>query len=554
MTSALRTILELGKPRRLALMLALTLVVALSEGLGFVLFVPLLTGLDGVPAPTVSLGLALPDLSLGQILAALVALAALRALAELGRNLAAQKLTAAVVDGLRMRAYSALLAAEWRILARMRQSDNRAMLTANIDRVGYSVTLLADLLRIALSLAALGLAALTISPWAALAGAAAGAFFLLLLAGLRRRARGLGELLNRKYDAIYRHLDETLGGLRLIKSFGRERLSREEAREAFSGMRDVEWRYLFDSGMARAALQIGAAIAIALLIWLAIERWDIAIAILLPLVALAIRAVPLLGQMQQTGQNWAHAAPALAEVLALARRAEAAGEVRPARPAPRLTKAITLDGVALRRREGRAALEDVSLVISAGSTTALVGPSGSGKSTLADLLGGLLEADGGSIRIDDTVLTGAARTAWRSRVAYVQQDPVLFTGSVRTNLLWGAPDASEAALEAALTRAAADFIHALPGGLDCELGESGRWLSGGERQRIALARALLREPDLLILDEATSALDDASERAIAGAVAALDGKLTVLIIGHRGLLAESARRRIVLDCGRVIAV
>ena len=137
---------------------------------------------------------------------------------------------------------------------------------------------------------------------------------------------------------------------------------------------------------------------------------------------------------------------------------------------------------------------------------------------IADLLGGLVSPDRGRVLVDGVVLDGGARQGWRSRVAYVQQEAVLFSGTVRDNLLWAKPGASQAELDRALDRAAAGFVHDLPGGLDCPLGEGGRALSGGERQRIALARALLREPDLLILDEATNALDAASEAVIADAV------------------------------------
>src|SRR5690606_831790 len=105
----------------------------------------------------------------------------------------------------------------------------------------------------------------------------------------------------------------------------------------------------------------------------------------------------------------------------------------------------------------------------------------------------------------------------------------------------------------ALERAAARFVDALPGGIDCDLGEGGRLLSGGERQRIALARALLREPKLLILDEATSAIDDAAEREVAEAVGELKGSLTIVIIGHRGRLSELADRCIALAGGRIVA-
>jgi ATP-binding cassette subfamily C protein len=150
-------------------------------------------------------------------------------------------------------------------------------------------------------------------------------------------------------------------------------------------------------------------------------------------------------------------------------------------------------------------------------------------------------------------VTGSARYAWRQHVAYVPQEAFLFHDSIRQNLLWGQPAASDADLHQALKNAAADFVFALPNGLDTVVGDGGVRLSGGERQRIALARALLRRPSLLILDEATSALDVDNEARIRRAIEQLHGNLTVVIIGHRLPTLEHADLVIELDAGRIRA-
>ena len=199
------------------------------------------------------------------------------------------------------------------------------------------------------------------------------------------------------------------------------------------------------------------------------------------------------------------------------------------------------------------AVDGLSLDLKRGETLGLVGESGAGKSTLADVLMGLIAPDSGTLCVDGSEITGPARMRWRASVAYVPQDAFLFHDSIRRNLLWAKPDASDDELHQALTRAAADFVLQLPKGLDTMVGDGGVLLSGGERQRIALARALLKRPALLILDEATSALDRGNETRIRQAIENLHGDLTVVIIGHRLATLEHADQVVVLAQGRVKA-
>jgi len=198
-------------------------------------------------------------------------------------------------------------------------------------------------------------------------------------------------------------------------------------------------------------------------------------------------------------------------------------------------------------------VRDVSLVFPYGTTTAIVGASGAGKSTLADLLLGLIEPSAGRILIDGRPLERAQYAAWRDQIGYVSQDTFLFHDSVHANLLWARPSASEADLRQALRLAAADsFVAGLPQGLDTLVGDRGILVSGGERQRLALARALLRGPKLLILDEATNALDSENETRIQDAIDSLRHQMTIIVITHRLSMVRGADRIHVLDQGRVV--
>jgi ATP-binding cassette subfamily C protein len=178
-----------------------------------------------------------------------------------------------------------------------------------------------------------------------------------------------------------------------------------------------------------------------------------------------------------------------------------------------------------------------------------VGPSGAGKTTVADLVAGLIFPDRGRVTVDGKELTPARIGRWRERIGYVGQEPFLFHDTVRANLLWAAPGASEDDLREALRAAAAwGFVARLPHGLDTVVGDRGVRLSGGERQRLALARALLRRPDLLILDEATSNIDAGNERRIGAAVRRLRGSLAILVITHRSPAIWGVERTHAIGC------
>jgi len=200
-------------------------------------------------------------------------------------------------------------------------------------------------------------------------------------------------------------------------------------------------------------------------------------------------------------------------------------------------------------------LRDVSLDVRAGDVVAVVGKTGSGKTTLVDLLLRFYDPDSGSIEVDGVDLREVARTSWLEQVAVVTQDPFLFTGTIRDNIRYGRPGASEAEIQAAARAAHVDeFARTLPEGYDTEVGEAGVRLSGGQRQRITIARAILRNPSVLIFDEATSALDAKSERYVQEAIDALLSGRTVFVIAHRLSTVRHADKIVVLESGAVAEV
>ena len=219
-----------------------------------------------------------------------------------------------------------------------------------------------------------------------------------------------------------------------------------------------------------------------------------------------------------------------------------------------LKQAISFESVAFHYNpQDNLALQDISICIPQGKTTALVGPSGAGKSTIISLICRFYDVTSGEIYVDGCPLRELNLADWRSRIAIVSQDVHIFSTTVRENIAYGRLEATESEIiEAARLANAHEFISQLPQGYDTKVGDRGIRLSGGQRQRIALARAIVRNPEILILDEATNALDSISENLIQEALNTLSQNRTVIVVAHRLSTIKHADQIIVLEDGRVI--
>jgi len=212
------------------------------------------------------------------------------------------------------------------------------------------------------------------------------------------------------------------------------------------------------------------------------------------------------------------------------------------------------DGNQLAARATRPVLSDVSLDIRAGTTVALVGATGSGKTSLVSLISRLYDTSSGAVLLDGADVHGVELASLRQAVAVVSDDPFLFSAGVAENIAYGRPGASREEVEAAARRAQAyDFVARLPHGFDTRVGERGLSLSGGQRQRLAIARALLADPRVLILDDATSAVDASTEQSIKLALDEAMAGRTTFVIAHRLSTISLADEIVVLEHGRVVA-
>jgi len=222
-------------------------------------------------------------------------------------------------------------------------------------------------------------------------------------------------------------------------------------------------------------------------------------------------------------------------------------------PTAAVAGALRFEGVGFAYASGGPVLHDVDLDVPAGATLAIVGPTGAGKSSIVKLLLRLYDPVAGRVTLDGHDLRTFAQRDVRRAVGLVSQDVFLFHGSVRDNLRFGRPDADDEALWRALEAAEARaFVEALPEGIDTLVGERGQKLSGGQRQRLALARAILKDPPVLVLDEATSAVDNETEAAIQRSLEGLTRGRTTVVIAHRLSTVRHADEIVVLDAGRVV--
>lgn len=535
------------QPRRsLLLLFAGMLLAAFSEGLGISLLMPILTRFQH--------GAEVVGLPLPVLLAGFLLLQLLRIGLQYRNEYESHRLQATVVDSLREQCFQAVMQSRWNWLAQRDNAQLANLLLTDINRTGLALQFFLQWSSGVLLLLAYVAAALWLSPGLTALVLLCGTSLAVLHRRLQRDAMQLGTRMGQTSQTLHRAVQESLAGIKLAKILGSEQRHLALFEASLAGFRHLHRRFVHDSARARAQTQAASVLMLMLMLYTGLQWWQMPLAKLGTLVFIFSRLMPMAMQALQQWQQWVFHLAAIGSTQDLLAECQKHAEPLVHDGSMTLQQQLSLQQVGY-TYPGRdlPALRNICLTIPYGSTVAIIGQSGAGKSTLADVIMGLLQADSGTVSVDGQALDAAACQRWRRSVAYVPQDCFLFNDTIRHNLQWAAPQASDDVLWQVLDQAAAGFVRQLPQGLDTVVGDHGLRLSGGERQRIALARALLGKPALLLLDEATSALDTANEELIRQAIVNLHGQLTVVAIGHRLATLQHADQVVVIAGGEIVA-
>lgn len=377
---------------------------------------------------------------------------------------------------------------------------------------------------------------------------------------LGREVRRLSRNTQARTADVSAHAEETISAIRTIQALALEKQEQERFQQSVGALLDTALTRIRKRALLIAlviALVLGA---ICVVLWLGsrhVMSGEITSGELSAFLFYAMLVASGTGAISEVVGDLQRAAGATERLMELKQLAPTI--TAPENPVPvpaSLALPLVFEDVRFEypARPGIAALEGVSFTIQPGETVALVGPSGAGKSTVMQLLLRFYDVPSGRILIGGTPITQFDPAEWRGRIGLVPQDPVIFSTTAFENIRFGRPEADEATIRDAARKAEAlEFIEALPEGFDTYLGEKGVRLSGGQRQRLAIARALVRNPEILLLDEATSALDSENERKVQAALETLMEGRTTLVIAHRLSTVQNADRILVMDAGRIVA-
>ena len=380
--------------------------------------------------------------------------------------------------------------------------------------------------------------------------------FTALTTFVLRRTETLQGEVEAYHSGLAAHASDALGNVAVIQSFTRAKAEKEAMHDMIHGLLQAQIPVLSWWALAAVATKAAATLTMTAIFVTGIflyQAGQTTVGEVVAFMSLATMLVARLDHVVAFVNGLFQQAPKMAEFFEILDTVPAVRDRPNAASVARFEGEVAFEDVTFSYDGRRTALDGVSFTAAAGETVALVGTTGSGKSTTLGLLHRTFDPASGAVRIDSTDIRDVGLASLRHNIGVVFQEPMLFARSIRENLLVGRPDATDAEMLDALARAqASELVARQPEGLDTVIGERGRSLSGGERQRLSIARALLKNPPILILDEATSALDAATERKLQDALEEVMRGRTTFVIAHRLATIRNADRILVFHEGRIV--
>ncbi|MFB2920567.1 ABC transporter ATP-binding protein [Aerosakkonema funiforme] len=559
--------------RRYPIWISLTIVLgfsgALFNGVSTTLIVPILLNflgqkvdLKGAP-PLIQAIMSpfdgIPEQYRLSVMAVSILLAiVLKNVATYASSLVSSSLGRTLTSDLREEGLRLLLEVDLDYYAKMKVGDLINRLGGEIGRTAGTIGTLIRVIIIAITVLVFAGLLLAISWQLTIAST-----ILLALVGLVNqysinRSKHFGKVLSDMSKAYSIRVLETLSGIRLVKGTANEEREFQLLHKLIRSREQADFQSQMNSAAIGPISEVTGIIALMSIVVLAriffIREIEALSAVLLTYLLVLFRLLPFISQLNAARSQLANTSASVEIVNDFLRLDNKPFMTAGSLVYTQLREGIHFDRISFGYSErGNLVLKDINLYLPRGTTLALVGGSGAGKSTLADLLPRFYDPKSGCIKLDGIDLRDFDIKSIRRAMGIVSQDTYLFNDTIRNNIAYARPDASEEEIITAAKRANAyEFIEKMPQGLNTVIGDRGVLLSGGQRQRLAIARALLQDPDILILDEATSALDTVSERLVQAAIDDLSRDRTTVVIAHRLSTVQNAHQIAVLDQGRVV--
>lgn len=549
-------------PSKMTLTAGLMVLAGLFEGLGISLFVPLLQLIQNDSAASqgrmqILIGnlfstFGIP-LTLGTLLLFTLTVFFLQYSIWLTQQYQVYKFAFYFQRRLREKLYEALMASKWQLFVSKKIGNLVNALVSEPMRANDAFHSIHQIISIIIISIIYIILAIAISWQMTLLILVAGVFLSLFLYRRLNKAHKIGQMVTDSNNLLQMEAIESLSGVKLIKGSNLEKNALERFQKISKVVENNLFISTFNITWIRMFFEFSMICLLIFILYVSVQYLRMTISSLVVLLFIFFRLSPRLTNIQNNQHLALVSLPAIEEIEKISYEAKKMKEHSGDIIFDKFSNSIKLENVDFYYQEDKPVVSNLSIDILKGKVVAIVGRSGSGKSTLVDLIMGLISPSKGKVLIDGVPLSDYGLGGYRSKIGYVPQDVFLFHDTILSNILWASKSSSDDnAIEAAKQANAHEFIESLPDGYHTVIGDRGICLSGGQRQRIALARALIRKPEILILDEATSSLDSESEQEIQKAIDSLSDFVTIIIVTHKLFSVKKADIIYVLDNGQLI--